>query len=174
MRVGPSSGIRKECVLLTGEGNKAEICTRVNRNSSRRLSSTSCALTRKLGSIKGSDTPSVDVHRLHGSEMNRFPHSNKRDQEPVFDRRMYVCTIQQRNQARSRNIEPLPKVSQVSPSQGRCRTISIPKGTTGRRSRALTSPSHANCFIDLNPERCGTSSLRQQGAGPIGSYRGQR
>ena len=151
MRVRPSSGIRKECVLLTGEGNKAELCTRVNRNSSRRLSSTSCALTRKLGSIKGSDTPSVDVHRLHGSEMNRFPHSNKRDQEPVFDRRLYVCTIQQRNQARSRNIEPLPKVSQVSPSQGRCRTISIPKGTTGRRSRALTSPSHANCFIDPKP-----------------------
>jgi hypothetical protein len=117
-------------------GDKAELRTRAT-NSSRRLLSTSCALTRIIRAIQGHDAPSVDVHRLHGSEMNRFPHSNKRDQEPVFDRRLYV---QFNNAARSRNIELLPKVSQVSPSQGRCKTISVPKGTTDRRSRAQTTP----------------------------------
>ncbi|KAH6978595.1 hypothetical protein EDB82DRAFT_558160 [Fusarium venenatum] len=50
--------------------------------------------------------------------MNRFPYSNKRDQEPVFDRRFESSGSQ----------------------SGRCKTISILKGTTDRRSRAQTTP----------------------------------
>jgi hypothetical protein len=117
----------------------------------------------------GSDSESVHMHRLHGSEMNRFPDSNKGDQEPGL---RSAFNVQFNDGAWPRDNELLPKVSQVSPSQGRGGTISIPKGTTGRRDKAQGSPRHASSsLLDLNPKTCGPLCLRQQGAGPIGSHR---
>lgn len=63
------------------------------------------------------------------------------------------------------NIELLPKVSQVSPSQGRCRMISVPKGTTDRRSRAKGSLSYSNCFIDPKPGEMWTLVFETAGGG---------
>lgn len=55
------------------------------------------------------------MHRLHGSEMNRFPDSNKGDQEPGL---RSAFNVQFNDGAWPRDNELLPKVSQVPPSQG--------------------------------------------------------